>query len=155
MYLVEFGLTIILRDTMQDLQDFKNDITLILSKDRLETYDNLEQYKENLKLISLITPKISNLEIYLRNALDYCLTQIKGNEWVFDEVSLIPLIEELKDKKKEITHSLVLSKMSLEAVIKLIFFYKLEGVEKFTKAKGKQPPTHYNALYQRIRKAYK
>ncbi|PUD71775.1 hypothetical protein C2R72_08475 [Helicobacter pylori] len=45
---------------MQDLQDFKNDITLILSKDRLETYDNLEQYKENLKLISLITPKISN-----------------------------------------------------------------------------------------------
>ncbi|GAA7996504.1 hypothetical protein JP0552_09910 [Helicobacter pylori] len=113
---------------MQDLQDFKNDITLILSKDRLETYDNLEQYKENLKLISLITPKISNLEIYLRNALDYCLTQIKGNEWVFDEVSLIPLIEELKDKKKEITHSLVLSKMSLEAVIKLIFCYKLEGV---------------------------
>ncbi len=92
MYLVEFGLTIILRDTMQDLQDFKNDITLILSKDRLETYDNLEQYKENLKLISLITPKISNLEIYLRNALDYCLTQIKGNEWVFDEVSLIKSI---------------------------------------------------------------
>ncbi len=88
----------------------------------------MKQYKENLKLISLITPKISNLEIYLRNALDYCLTQIKGNEWVFDEVSLIPLIEELKDKKKEITHSLVLSKMSLEAVIKLIFFYKLEGV---------------------------
>nr|WP_240461692.1 CAAX protease [Helicobacter pylori] len=112
---------------MQDLQDFKNDITLILSKDRLETYDNLEQYKDNLKLISLITPKISNLEIYLRNALDYCLTQIKGNEWVFDEVSLIPLIEELKDKKKEITHSLVLSKMSLEAVIKLIFFLQIRG----------------------------
>ncbi|GAA9656271.1 hypothetical protein HpHCM49_09100 [Helicobacter pylori] len=65
---------------MQDLQDFKNDITLILSKDRLETYDNLEQYKENLKLISLITSKISNLEVYLRNALDYCLTQIKGSE---------------------------------------------------------------------------
>ncbi len=47
---------------------------------------------------------------------------------MFDEVSLIPLIEELKDKKKEITHSLVLSKMSLEAVTKLIFFYKLERV---------------------------
>lgn len=86
---------------MQDLQDFKNDITLILSKDRLDTYDNLEQYKENLKLISSITPKISNLEIYLRNALDYCLTQNKGSEWVFSENSLIPLIEELKDKKKK------------------------------------------------------
>ncbi|MGL2563786.1 CAAX protease [Helicobacter pylori] len=113
---------------MQDLQDFKNNITLILSKDRLDAYDSLEQYKENLKLISFITPKISNLEIYLRNALDYCLTQIKGSEWVFNESTLTPLIKELKEKKKEITHSLILSKMSLGAVIKLIFCYKLEGV---------------------------
>ncbi|WQZ78466.1 CAAX protease [Helicobacter pylori] len=113
---------------MQDLQDFKNDITLILSKDRLETYDNLEQYKENLKLISFITPKISSLEIYLRNALDYCLTQMKGSDWVFSENSLTNLINEQKEKKKEITHSLILSKMSLGAVIKLIFCYKLEGV---------------------------
>ncbi|GAA7296063.1 hypothetical protein HpM040_01880 [Helicobacter pylori] len=111
---------------MQDLQHFKNDITLILSRERLDTYDNLEQYKENLKLISFITPKISNLEIYLRNALDHCLTQIKGSDWVFSENSLTDLINE--QKKKEITHSLILSKMSLGAVIKLIFCYKLEGV---------------------------
>ncbi|NHA58135.1 CAAX protease [Helicobacter pylori] len=113
---------------MQDLQHFKNDITLILSKERLDTYDSLEQYKENLKLISFITPKISNLEIYLRNALDYCLTQIKGSDWVFNESALTPLIKELKEKKKEITHSLILSKMSLGAVVRLIFCYKLEGV---------------------------
>ncbi len=113
---------------MQDLQDFKNDITLILSRERLDTYDSLEQCKENLKLISFITPKISSLEIYLRNALDYCLTQIKGSDWVFSEDSLTNLINEQKEKKKEITHSLILSKMSLGAVIKLIFCYKLEGV---------------------------
>ncbi len=113
---------------MQDLQYFKNDITLILSKDRLDAYDSLEQYKENLKLISFITPKISNLEIYLRNALDHCLTQIKGSEWVFNESALIDLIKELKEKKKEITHSSILSKMSLGAVVRLIFCYKLEGV---------------------------
>ncbi|MGL2561272.1 CAAX protease [Helicobacter pylori] len=113
---------------MQDLQDFKNDITLILSKERLDTYDSLEQYKENLKLISFITPKISNLEIYLRNALDHCLTQIKGSDWVFNESTLTDLIKELKEKKKEITHSLILSKMSLGAVVRLIFCYKLEGV---------------------------
>ncbi|EQL66262.1 CAAX protease [Helicobacter pylori FD703] len=111
---------------MQDLQHFKNDITLILSKERLDTYDNLEQYKENLKLISFITPKISNLEIYLRNTLDYCLTQMKGSDWVFSENSLTDLINE--QKKKEITRSLILSKMSLGAVIRLIFCYKLEGV---------------------------
>ncbi|OOP95600.1 CAAX protease [Helicobacter pylori] len=113
---------------MQDLQDFKNDITLILSKERLIAYDSLEQYKENLKLIASITPKISNLEIYLRNALDHCLTQIKGSDWVFNESALTPLIKELKEKKKEITHSLILSKMSLGAVVRLIFCYKLEGV---------------------------
>ncbi|MGL2701330.1 CAAX protease [Helicobacter pylori] len=113
---------------MQDLQDFKNDITLILSEERLAAYDSLEQYKENLKLISFITPKISSLEIYLRNALDYCLTQIKGSDWVFSENSLTDLINDQKEKKKEITHSLVLSKMSLGAVIRLIFCYKLEGV---------------------------
>ncbi|MCQ2866643.1 CAAX protease [Helicobacter pylori] len=112
---------------MQDLQHFKNNITLILSKDRLDTYDSLEQYKENLKLIAFITPKISNLEIYLRNALDYCLTQIKGSDWVFNESALTDLIKELKEKKKEITHSLILSKMSLGEVIRLIFLYKLEG----------------------------
>ncbi|WP_187931903.1 CAAX protease [Helicobacter pylori] len=110
------------------MQHFKNDITLILSKDRLVAYDSLEQYKENLKLISFITPKISNLEIYLRNALDYCLTQMKGSEWVFNENSLTDLINEQKEKKKEITHSLVLSKMSLGAVVRLIFCYTLEGV---------------------------
>ncbi|MGN8437515.1 CAAX protease [Helicobacter pylori] len=113
---------------MQDLKHFKNDITLILSKERLDTYDSLEQYKENLKPISFITPKISNLEIYLRNALDYCLTQIKGSEWVFNENSLTDLINEQKEKKREITHSLILSKMSLGAVVRLIFCYKLEGV---------------------------
>ncbi|MFP6007228.1 CAAX protease [Helicobacter pylori] len=113
---------------MQDLQHFKNDITLILSKDRLAAYDSLEQYKENLKFISFITPKISNLEIYLRNALDYCLTQMKGSEWVFNENSLTDLINEQKEKKKEITHSLILSKMSLGAVVRLIFCYKLERV---------------------------
>ncbi len=113
---------------MQDLQDFKNNITLILSKERLAAYDSLEQYKENLKFISFITPKISNLEIYLRNALDYCLTQIKGSEWVFNENSLTDLINDQKEKKKEITHSLILSKVSLGAVVRLIFCYKLEGV---------------------------
>ncbi len=113
---------------MQDLKHFKNDITLILSKDRLDAYDSLEQYKENLKLISFITPKISNLEIYLRNALDHCLTQIKGSDWVFNENSLTDLINEQKEKKKEITHALILSKMSLGAVVRLIFCYKLEGV---------------------------
>ncbi|WRF14942.1 hypothetical protein KVE64_03705 [Helicobacter pylori] len=53
---------------------------------------------------------------------------MKGSDWVFSEDSLTNLINEQNEKKKEITHSLILSKMSLGAVIKLIFCYKLEGV---------------------------
>ncbi|GAA7511674.1 hypothetical protein ckin130_14690 [Helicobacter pylori] len=86
---------------MQDLKHFKNDITLILSKERLDAYDSLEQYQENLKLISFITPKISNLEIYLRNALDHCLTQMKESDWVFNENSLTDLINEQKKRKEK------------------------------------------------------
>ncbi|MGN8438164.1 CAAX protease [Helicobacter pylori] len=85
---------------MQDLKHFKNDITLILSKERLAAYDSLEQYKENLKLISFITPKVSNLEIYLRNALDHCLTQMKESDWVFNESALTPLNQRIKRKKR-------------------------------------------------------
>ncbi|GAA8382343.1 hypothetical protein Hpkin38_12140 [Helicobacter pylori] len=56
------------------------------------------------------------------------LKHLKESEWVFNESALTPLIKELKEKKKEITHSLILSKMSLGAVIRLIFCYTLEGV---------------------------
>ncbi len=31
---------------MQDLQHFKNDITLILSRERLDTYDSLDNTKK-------------------------------------------------------------------------------------------------------------
>ncbi|ANH45109.1 CAAX protease [Helicobacter pylori] len=114
---------------MQDLQDFKNDITLILSKDRLETYDNLEKYKENLKLISLITPKISNLEIYLRNALDYCLTQIKGSDWVFksnnqDIKKAISRFE--KEKLKYPSKNDILSRLTLGTIVSLIITNHLQ-----------------------------
>ncbi len=47
---------------------------------------------------------------------------------MFNENSLTDLINDQKEKKKEITHSLILSKMSLGAVVRLIFCYKLEGV---------------------------
>lgn len=46
---------------MQDLRYFKNNITLILSEERLAAYDSLEQYKENLKLIALLLSRLKSL----------------------------------------------------------------------------------------------
>ncbi len=108
---------------MQDLKDFKNDISLILSKERLDTYDSLEQYKENLKLISFITPKISNLEIYLRNALDFCLIQTKGNEWVFEvrDKSVERVITQFKKEKLRTPNKNdVLSRLTLGTIVRFI-----------------------------------
>ncbi|MGL2411931.1 CAAX protease [Helicobacter pylori] len=114
---------------MQDLQLFKNNITLILSKDRLDTYNSLEQYKENLKLIASITPKISSLEIYLRNALDYCLTQIKGSDWVFksnhqDIKKAISRFE--KEKLKYPSKNDILSRLTLGTIVNLIITNHLQ-----------------------------
>ncbi|MFP6110330.1 CAAX protease [Helicobacter pylori] len=114
---------------MQDLRYFKNNITLILSKDRLDTYNSLEQYKENLKLIASITPKISNLEIYLRNALDYCLTQIKGSDWVFkgnnqDIKKAISRFE--KEKLKYPSKNDILSRLTLGTIVSLIITNHLQ-----------------------------
>ncbi len=48
------------------------------------------------------------------------LKHLKESEWVFNENSLTDLINEQKEKKREITHALILSKMSLVAVVRLI-----------------------------------
>ncbi len=76
-----------------------------------------------MKLISFITPKISNLEIYLRNALDYCLTQIKGNDWIFksnhqDIKKAMSRFE--KEKLKYPSKNDILSMLTLGTIVSLI-----------------------------------
>lgn len=62
----------------QILELFDKDITSILSKKRLESYEgSLETHYKNLKLAFEIGKRIANLEIFLRNKLDFCLKRIE------------------------------------------------------------------------------
>lgn len=71
------------------LQSFDKDIISILSSQRLESYKgNIEQYYANRILAFRAGHKIAELEIYLRNKMDFCLKKLVGEEWIKEEESL-------------------------------------------------------------------
>lgn len=74
------------KPSKESLELFNQDIALILSKERLRGYENnLAKHDENLALAMEVGKRISILEIYLRNKLDYCLKQMVGEEWIKSE----------------------------------------------------------------------
>lgn len=67
----------------ESLKSFNQDITSVLSPKRLEGYQwSVERHYENLNLALEAGRRIANLEIYLRNKLDFCLRKIVGEEWI-------------------------------------------------------------------------
>lgn len=92
------------------LMKFNTDIISVLSPDRLESYEgNIEQYYENRLLALQAGHKIAELEIFLRNKLDFCLKNLVGEDWIKTPKSLE--IIKLKDLTsiKELTPSQMLS----------------------------------------------
>lgn len=109
------------------LMKFNTDIISVLSPDRLESYEgNIEQYYENRLLALQAGHKIAELEIFLRNKLDFCLKNLVGEDWIKTPKSLE--IIKLKDHTsiEELTPSQMLSKLMLGEVIALINTYKVE-----------------------------
>ena len=56
-------------------------LTILLSKERLQSYSSIQEHFENLQLIANITPKLATIEIALRNLLDHELSKIDSN-WI-------------------------------------------------------------------------
>lgn len=102
------------------LMKFNTDIISILSPDRLESYEgNIEQYYENRLLALQAGHKIAELEIFLRNKLDFCLKNLVGEDWIKTPKSLE--IIKLKDHTsiEELTPSQMLSKLMLGRLLSL------------------------------------
>lgn len=56
----------------EELLDFRADITPILSQERLESYEgNIQNYYTNRLLALQAGHKIAEIEVYLRNMLDF------------------------------------------------------------------------------------
>lgn len=108
------------------INKFNSDIISILSADRLESYEgSIDQYYENRLLALQAGHKIAELEVFLRNKLDFCLKDLVGEEWIRTPKSL-EFVKEKKEPIETLTHSQILSKLMLGEVIALINTYKIE-----------------------------
>ncbi|OCR99565.1 hypothetical protein A9K75_06755 [Campylobacter fetus subsp. testudinum] len=107
----------------------KDKFEYLLSKNRLESYNSIDEHFDNLYLISNITPKIAVLEIILRNLLDDNLNK-ENPSWIFDKDNKI-ICDELRRissiDKSDLTHHQYLSRFMLGSIIKLITTNRLQN----------------------------
>lgn len=109
------------------LASFRADITSILSPERLKSYEgNIQSYYENRLLALRAGHKIAEIEIYLRNMLDFCLKELVGIEWIKSERSLQHIKPKTHTPLQELSPSQILSSLMLGEVIDLIEEYKIE-----------------------------
>lgn len=109
------------------LSSFRSDITSILSSERLKSYEgDIQSYYANRLLALKAGHKIAEIEIYLRNMLDFCLCEIEGKEWIKNERSLKHIKSKNRFLLQEHTPSQILSRLMLGEVIDLIIEYKIE-----------------------------
>ncbi|MDO4672188.1 MAG: hypothetical protein Q4A76_04695 [Porphyromonadaceae bacterium] len=95
------------------------DLITLLSKERLNSYENIEEHFDNLRLIARLTPKIATLEIILRNSLDDEMSKL-DNKWIenSNDEKIIKELTKIKEREKTIlNHSQYLSRLTLGIVI--------------------------------------
>ncbi|ELO8678045.1 hypothetical protein ABU938_000582 [Campylobacter jejuni] len=98
----------------------------MFSKERLESYNNIYEHFDNLKMIASITTKIAILELVLRNLLDKHMKE-KDLEWLrnYNEENIKQKIIKLQNKEI-LDNNQLISRISLGDVI---FIIKLEHLE--------------------------
>jgi hypothetical protein len=74
-----------------------------ISEDRLSSYNDFEEYRQNLLISKNAYIPLSILEIALRNALNTYLTIKIGQDWHTDNIFLTPMAQK---KIKEVTETL-------------------------------------------------
>lgn len=112
----------------QILELFDKDIVSILSKKRLEGYKGrLETHYANLKLAFEVGKRIANLEIFLRNKLDFCLKRIEGENWIKEQKALTIIRQKGQTPLIELETHQILSGLMLGEVIELIRVFRVES----------------------------
>lgn len=109
------------------LQSFNQNITSILSPQRLQSYGgDIHKHYQNLSLALEVGKRIANLEIYLRNKMDFVLRYIEGEDWIRTPKSLILISQKGHTPLSSLNHSQILSGLMLGEIVGLINFYKIE-----------------------------
>ncbi|RDU69362.1 hypothetical protein [Helicobacter brantae] len=111
----------------EKLKEFDTDIVAILSAKRLESYEgDLDKHFDNLNLAQKIVKRLSVLEIYLRNKLDFCLKEMIGEEWIKTKESLEIIKEKSNLSILDLHSHQILSSLMFGEIVRLINFYKIE-----------------------------
>ena len=85
----------------------------------------IQSYYENRLLTLRAGHKIAEIEIYLRNMLDFCLNKLEGKDWIKTPRSLALIKEKGKIPLQDKTPSQILSSLMLGELIELIGEYKV------------------------------
>lgn len=88
----------------------------LFSKERLDSYANLQEHLDNLKLISSITAELGLIEIVLRNSVN-CIVSTKDKEWI---------LKSLLDSK--LAKHQALSQQNLGFWLRVVEFYKIHNI---------------------------
>lgn len=108
-----------------------NELTKLLSPQRLSSYENLDEHFKNLALVSKITPKLALIEIALRNLMDNLLKQ-NNKQWLLNSNDDIvckmkkEILERANTPNATLSHEQFLSRFTLGANIAIIKKYKLQ-----------------------------
>lgn len=100
----------------------------LISNERLNSYNSMEEHFYNLKLISTLTPNLAILEISLRNIINYELSKADYN-WLFnlENKNIQQKIIELQNKKQNLTSHQILSRLNLGNIIEIIRDQKIQN----------------------------
>lgn len=110
----------------EKLLAFDSNIESILSKKRIESYEgDIEDYYKNRILALEAGHKVAELEIYIRNKMDFCLKELEGENWIKDDRSLKFIQDKRKTPLNELSHHQILSRLTLGEIIKLIEEYEI------------------------------
>lgn len=108
------------------LTSFRLDIASILSHKRLQSYQgDLECYYTNRILAFKARHKIAEIEIYLRNMLDFCLSKLIGEQWIKSERSLALIKPKTHIPLLDLSPHQILSSLMLGEIVGLIGEYEI------------------------------
>lgn len=114
----------------------RDKLDLLFSKERIDSYNNVEEHFRNLRLIARITPKIAVIELIIRNLLDYEMCKI-NKDWLrsYPDSKISSKILQI-DKKDTLSHTQILSKLSLGEIKSIInahvnIYNKIFALENF------------------------
>lgn len=109
-----------------ELKTFDSNIVSILSKQRLKNHNgNIKDYYDNRILALEVGHKIAELEIYLRNKMDFCLRKIIGKDWVKKSENLQMIKIKSNAPLQNLEHDQIISSLMLGEIVEFIQRYEI------------------------------